>query len=69
MLAFNMPETDFLGKLALALIVMMAITNAFAMVASEGSKLMKMTFYLSAMFGMAGVALLVVPPLVASIVV
>jgi len=67
MLTFTTPQTAFLEKMALALIVMMALTNAFAIVASEGTHIAKMSFYLAIMYFVSGISFLIVPSIVNAI--
>jgi flagellar protein FlaJ len=67
LLSFAAPQTDFLEKITIAMLVLLALVNSFAIVSSEGSHLLKITFYLSIMLLLTGIAFLVVPPLVSSI--
>jgi archaellum biogenesis protein FlaJ (TadC family) len=46
------------------MIVMLALINAFAIVASEGSHLLKMNLYLSVLLLISGILLLIGPSLV-----
>jgi archaellum biogenesis protein FlaJ (TadC family) len=67
MMSFSTPQTGFLEQLALALIVLMALTNAFAMVASEGSSLIKITFYAAIMLFISGFGILVIPSVIGTV--
>ena len=67
MMSFVTPETQFLGQLALFLTIMLALCNAFAIVAGEGSSIIKMSFYLAIMFFMSGIVYLVVPSVLSGI--
>jgi len=64
LLSFAAPPTDFLEKIAIAMLILLALVNSFAIVSSEGSHLLKISFYLSLMLFLTGIAFLVVPPLV-----
>jgi len=46
------------------MVLILAFTNAFAMVSSEGSHLLKMFLYLSILLFVSGVSFLTVPSLV-----
>ena len=67
LMSFSTPQTAFLEQLSLALIVMMSLINAFAIVASEGTNLIKVTFYLAVMFIISGVGILIIPSLISGI--
>jgi len=67
LLSFAAPPTDLLEKLAIAMLILLALVNSFAIVSSEGSHLLKISLYLSIMLFLTGVAFLVVPPLVSGL--
>ncbi len=62
--SFAAPPTDLLEKVTIAMLVLLALVNSFAIISSEGTHLFKMSFYLSIMLCLTGVAFLVVPPVV-----
>lgn len=64
MFTFNVPQIDFLSQITVGMILALAAVNAFAIVASEGSHLIKITFYLSVLLFISGVLLLLGPSLV-----
>jgi flagellar protein FlaJ len=64
MFDFGLPQVKFLGTLTTGMILVLALTNAFAIVASEGSHLSKILLYLSILLFLSGLSSLVVPPLV-----
>ena len=66
-MSFATPEVGFLEQMALALLVMLGLTNAFAIVASEGASIAKISFYIAVMSLMTGLAMLAVPPVVQGI--
>ena len=64
MFAFSTPQVDFLTKVTVGMILALAAVSSFAIVASEGSHLIKTTFYLSILLFISGVLLLLGPSLV-----
>ncbi len=64
MFSFNTPQIEFLSTITAAMIILMALINAFAIVASEGSHLIKMTTYLSVLFFLSGLCFLIAPSFV-----
>lgn len=64
MFAFNAPQMQFLETITVGMIIMLALINAFAIVASEGSHLLKMTLYLAILVLLSGILILIGPPLV-----
>jgi len=64
MFSFNQPQLDFLAVITVGMIVLLALVNSFAIVAAEGSHLIKMTFYLSILLFASGILLLIGPSLV-----
>ena len=64
---FAVPDTGFMQTMGLGVMVALAAINAFAIVASEGSHLIKIAYYLFIMLLLSGVCFLVVPPVVRSI--
>ncbi|MDY6875174.1 MAG: type II secretion system F family protein [Chloroflexota bacterium] len=63
-LPFSLPQISFLRQITVGTVIILAMTNAFAMVSSEGSHLLKMFLYLSILLLLSGVSLLTVPSLV-----
>ena len=63
-LPFSAPQLPFLRQMTMGMVIILALTNAFAMVSSEGSHLLKMFLYLSILLLLSGVSFLTVPPLV-----
>jgi flagellar protein FlaJ len=64
MFAFNAPQMHFLELVTVGMVVVLALINAFAIVASEGSHLIKITLYLSLLLFASGILLLIGPSLV-----
>lgn len=64
MFAFSAPQIEFLTTLTISLITILALINAFAIVASEGGHLIKTTFYLAILLILSGVCFILVPPMV-----
>jgi len=67
MFTFGSPRLEFLEKMTLGMVVLFAFTNAFAMVSSEGSHLLKISLYISILLLLSGVSFLTVPSLVSLI--
>jgi flagellar protein FlaJ len=67
MFDFGLPQVEFLKALTVGMILVLALTNAFAIIASEGSHLLKIFFYLSILLFLSGLSALVVPPLVLTV--
>jgi flagellar protein FlaJ len=64
MFAFNAPQMAFLKHITVGMVIMLALINAFAIVASEGTHLIKMTLYLPILLFVSGVLLLIGPSMV-----
>jgi flagellar protein FlaJ len=67
MFSFGLPQVQFLQTLMIGMIFILALSNAFAIVASEGSHLLKIFFYLSILLFLSGVGALFVPSLVVKV--
>lgn len=61
MMAFGAPNLEFLETLTIGMILVLALTNAFAVIATEGSHLFKMSFYASVLLFVSGISFLIVP--------
>jgi flagellar protein FlaJ len=64
MFSFNAPQLEFLRQITVGMIIVLAFINAFAIVATEGSHLIKITLYLPILLFVSGGLLLVGPSLV-----
>ena len=64
MFSFSASQVQFLYGLTVALIILLSLINAFAIVASQGTHMIKMTFYLAILFFLSGVCFLTVPSMV-----
>ena len=62
--SFSLPQVSFLRQMTLGMVIILAFINAFAIVSSEGSHLLKMFFYLSILLILSGASFLIVPSLV-----
>jgi archaellum biogenesis protein FlaJ (TadC family) len=67
MFNFSAPQIQFLETTTISMVFALALINAFAIVGSEGSHLIKMTYYLSILFIVSGLAFLVVSPMASMI--
>ncbi len=63
-LPFSLPDIPFLRQMTMGMVIILALTNVFAMVSSEGSHLLKMFLYLAILLLLSGVSFLTVPSLV-----
>ena len=68
MFSFNTAQIDYLSMITLWMILLLAFINAFAIVASEGSHLIKGIFYLAILLALSGVCFIVLPPMVKLII-
>ena len=64
MFSFNQPQLDFLTTITVGMVLSLACVTSFAIVASEGSHLIKITLYLSVLLFISGVLFLIGPSLV-----
>lgn len=64
MFSFNAPQIQTLSTVTVSMVLVLAASSAFAIVASEGSHLIKMTLYLSILLLLSAVAFFIVPSLV-----
>ncbi|MBN1314389.1 MAG: type II secretion system F family protein [Anaerolineales bacterium] len=67
LLSYMAPQNALLDEMGLFLVIMLVLINAFAIVASEGSPLLKVSYYVPIMFLFSGVSYLIVPPTVSSL--
>ncbi len=64
MFTFSSAQVDYLMTVTFILVVLLAEVNSFAIVAAEGTHLIKMTLFSSIMLVASGICFLTVPPLV-----
>ena len=62
--AFSTPPIGLLDTMTIGMILVLTFINGFAIIANEGSHLIKMTFYLSIMMFATGVCYRIVPSMV-----
>ncbi len=67
MMSFSTPQIDFLSIITVGMLLILTVINGFAIVGSEGAHMIKTTYYVSIMLIMIGVAFIIVPPIVRSI--
>jgi flagellar protein FlaJ len=65
---FNVPDVDVLNYMVVGVTLALTLINAFAIVGSEGSNVLKMTWYVALMLILAGASFLIVPSLVQGLV-
>jgi archaellum biogenesis protein FlaJ (TadC family) len=63
-MAFSTPPVALLDTMTIGMILVLTFINSFAIIANEGSHLIKMTFYLSIMMFATGVCYRILPPMV-----
>jgi len=68
MFAFNAPQINFLTTVTVGMILVLAVVNAFAIVASEGTHLIKITYYLAILLILSGLCFIIIGPVAATIV-
>ncbi|HEY4688200.1 MAG TPA: type II secretion system F family protein [Anaerolineae bacterium] len=68
MFMFSTPQLQFLQISTVFMIAALAAINAFAVVATEGSHLIKSTYYMSLLLVLSGICFLIVPPVVRLII-
>jgi flagellar protein FlaJ len=64
MFSFSQPQMDFLTAITVGMVLSLAVVTSFAIVASEGSHLIKITLYLSILLFISGVLFLIGPSMV-----
>ena len=64
MMSFSAPQMNFLTTITIGMLFILSVINGFAIAASEGSHLIKITYYLAIMLILVGVSFVVVPPIV-----
>lgn len=67
MMSYMIPDTSMLDEISFFLVLMLILTNGYAVVASEGSHLLKILFWGSIMLVVSGMVYLVVPSVVGSL--
>jgi archaellum biogenesis protein FlaJ (TadC family) len=68
MFSFNQPQIQFLTVITVGMILFLAFVSSFAIVACEGSHLIKITLYLSILLVISGGLILVGPSLVKMVI-
>jgi flagellar protein FlaJ len=64
LLSFSAPEIQLLHVMAIGMVILLAITNAFAILAADGGHILKGSFYLSILLFLSGASFILVPPIV-----
>jgi flagellar protein FlaJ len=68
MMSFNMPQMNFLSTITVGMLLILSVINGFAIVASEGSHMIKITYYLAIMLILVGFSFIAVPPIVRNMI-
>jgi flagellar protein FlaJ len=64
LLSFSAPEIRWLHTMTIGMILLLAINNAFAILAADGGHVLKASFYLCILLFLSGASFIFVPPLV-----
>jgi len=67
MMSFSLPQVGFLEQMAVGMILVLVFINAFAIVSTEGSHLIKMSYYLAILLVISGVCTFIGPPMAQSL--
>ncbi|MEW5985598.1 MAG: type II secretion system F family protein [Chloroflexota bacterium] len=67
-LSFGSADIGLLNSMTVGMIILLAVVNSLAAMASDGGYKLKTSFYLSVLLLLSGVAFLVVPPTVARVI-
>jgi len=67
MLSFGSPILGVLSTLTYAMVVVLALINAYAIIAADGGHIVKASFYLSILLVLSGLSFVLTPPLVGMI--
>jgi len=62
--SFSSPQIQFLHYVTIGMIILLALINSAAIVATDGGHFLKVTFYLALLLVLSGVSMIVVPPMV-----
>jgi flagellar protein FlaJ len=66
--AFNMPDVSFFELMAIIMVIMLSVINAYAIVATDGGHKYKAVFFLSILLFLPGICFIVIPPLVEGVI-
>lgn len=61
---FANPPMEFLRWVTIGMVILLAVVNSFAIIATDGDHMLKLTFHLSILLAISGASLLFVPTLV-----
>jgi flagellar protein FlaJ len=65
---FNTPDVGFFAAIAIIMVIMLSVINAYAIIATDGGHKYKGAFFLSILLFLAGVSFIVIPPLVKGVI-
>lgn len=65
---FNTPAVDFFQIMAITMVILLAVINAYAIIATDGGHKYKATFFLALLLLLSGVSLIVIPPVVEGVI-
>jgi len=67
LLTFSSPHIEFLRTMTIAMVILLAVTNAFAILSADGGHIIKLSFYVSLMLLLSGLAFIFLPPVVGTL--
>ena len=62
--SFSSPQTQFLGMMTTAMVLLLVAINAFAIIAADGGHKIKVAFYFAVLLLVTGVSFIAVPPFI-----
>jgi flagellar protein FlaJ len=62
--SFNAPQVRFFEWITIVMVLLLAVINAYAIIATDGGHKYKAIFYLSILLFLPGISLIVVPPMI-----
>ncbi len=65
---FNTPNVGFFQLIAIVMVIMLSVINAYAIIATDGGHKYKGIFFLSILLFLVGISFIVIPPLVKGVI-
>lgn len=65
---FNTPDVGFFQLIAIVMVIMLSVINAYAIIATDGGHKYKGVFFLSILLFLVGISFIVIPPLVQGVI-
>lgn len=64
LLSFSTPEIQLLRGMTIGMVLLLIITNAFAIMSADGGHILKISFYLSILMFVTGLGFILLPPVI-----